>query len=67
MQGGCEAGWDCPLIGYFEDVALWVTCVGSRVVSLHEFGEVRCKVGGWVLCVMLVVEPVVSFWEDESG
>ena len=61
MQGGCEAGWECPLIGCAGAVALWVTHVGSRVVSLHEFGEVRCKVGCWVLRVMLVVEPVVSF------
>ena len=67
MQGACEAGWDCPFIGFFGDVALWVTHVGSRVVSLHEFGEVRCEVGCWVLCVVLVVEPIVSFRRDESG
>ncbi len=45
MKRGCEAGWSGPLIGYFGDVALWVTLVGSRVISLHEFDEVRCKVG----------------------
>ena len=67
MQCGCEFGWDCPFIGCFGDVALWVTPVGSRVVSLHEFGEVRGEVGYWVLGVVLVVEPIVSFLRDESG
>ena len=37
------------MIGCSKDVALWVTPVGSRVVSLHEFGEVRCEAGCWVL------------------
>ena len=55
------------MIGCFGDVALWVTPAGSRVISLHEFGEVRCEVGCWVLGVLLVVEPVVSFWRDEDG
>ena len=64
MQGGCEVGWECPLIDCFGDVALWVTPVGSRLASLHYFGEVRGEVGWWVLGVMLVVEPVVSFWRD---
>ncbi len=67
MHCGCEAGKDSPLIGCFEDVALWVKPVDSRVVSLHEFGEVRCEFGCWVLDVVLVVEPIVSFWRDEDG
>ena len=41
--------------------------VGSRVISLREFGEVRSEVGFGVLGVVLVVEPVVSFWRDEDG
>ncbi len=61
MKCGCEAGWDSPLIDCFGDVALWVTPVGSRVISLHEFGEVRYEAGCWVLAVVLVVEPAVSF------
>ncbi len=61
MKCGCDAGWSSPFIGYFGDVALWVTLVGLQVVSLHEFDEVRCKVGLWVMCVVLVVEPIVSF------
>ncbi len=67
MKCGCEAGWDSPLIGCFGDVALWVTHVGSRVMSLHEFNEVRCEVSCWVVDVVLVVELVVSFWNDENG
>ena len=67
MKCGCEDGWDSPLIGCFGDVALWVTPVGPRVVSLHELGEVRCEVGCWVLGVVLGVEPLVSFWRDEDG
>ncbi len=67
MKCGFEAGWDSPLIGCFGDVVLWVMPVGSRVISLHEFGEVRCEVGCWVLGVVLVVEPIVSFWRDEDG
>ena len=66
MQGRFEDGWDCTLSCCFGDVALWVTPVGSRVVSLHEFGEIQCKVARWVLGVMLMVEPIVSFWGDES-
>ena len=45
MKRGCEARESGPLVGYFGDVALWVTLVGSRVISLHEFDEVRCEVG----------------------
>jgi hypothetical protein len=67
MKCGCEVGWDSPLIGYFGDVALWVEPVGLRVISLYEFGEVMCAVGCWVLGVVLVVEPIVSFWRDEDG
>ena len=67
MKCGCEAGWDSPLFGYFGDVALWVTPASSRVISLHELGEILCEVGCWVLDVVLVVEPIVSFWRDEDG
>ncbi len=67
MKCRFEARRDSPLIGCFGDVALWVTPVGSRVVSLHDFGEVLCEVGCWVLGVVLVVEPLVSFWRDEDG
>ncbi len=67
MKCGCEAGWDSPLIGYFRDVALWAAPVGSRVISLHEFGEVRCEICFWVPGVVLVVEPFASFWRDEDG
>jgi hypothetical protein len=43
MKCGCEARWGGPLVGYFADVALWVTLVGSRVISLHEFDDIRCE------------------------
>ena len=55
------------MIGCFGDVALWVTYVGSRMISLHEFGEVQCEVGCWVLGMVLVVEAIVFFWRDEDG
>ncbi len=67
MQGGCEARLDYPFIGCSGDVALGVTPLGSRVVSLHEFGEVRCEVVCWVMGVVLMVDPFVSLWRDESG
>jgi hypothetical protein len=67
MKCGFEAGRDSPLIVCFGDVALWVTLVSSRLLSLHEFGEIRCEVGCWVLGVVLVVGPVVSFPRDEDG
>ena len=50
-----------PFVGCFGDVALGVTRVVSRVVSLHEFSKVECEVGLWVLGVVMMVEPVVSF------
>ncbi len=46
---------------------LWVTPLGSRMVSLHEFGEVWCEVDYWFLSVVVVMEPIVSFWRDEDG
>ena len=67
MQCGCEAGWDCSFIGCFGYFTSWVTPIGSRVISMHEFDVVRCEVGCWVLGVVLVVEPIVSFWRDEDG
>ena len=51
----------------FWDVALWVSLVGSRVITLYEFGKVRYEVVCWLLGVVLVVEPIVSFWRDERG
>ena len=45
---------------------MWVTLVGSRVISYHEFGEVWCEVDCWFLGVVLVVEPIVSFWSDDD-
>jgi hypothetical protein len=67
MKCSCEVGWDSPLIGYFGDVTLWATPVDSRVIYLHEFGEVRYEGICWVLGVVLVVEPIVYFWRDENG
>ena len=67
MQGGCEAGWNCPLNSCFGYITLRVTPIDSRVVSLQEFGKVRCEVGCWVLGVVLVVEPVVFSGEMRVG
>ncbi len=55
------------MVGCFRDVALWVALVGSRVMSLQEFGKVRYEVGCWVLGVVLVVKPIVSFCRDVCG
>jgi hypothetical protein len=53
--------WECPLIGCFRDVALWVALIGFGMVSLHEFSEILRKVCRRVLSVMLALEPFVSF------
>jgi hypothetical protein len=41
---GGELICDGPLIGYFRHYTLWVSAVGSWVVSLHE----KCKISNEV-------------------
>ena len=61
MKGGGKDMWECPLIGCFRDVTLWVAPIGSGMVSLYEFSEILRKVCRRAISVVLAVEPFVSF------
>ncbi len=61
MKDGGKDMWECPFMGCFRDVVLWVAPIGYGMVSLHEFSEILRIACRRVLKVILAVEPFVSF------